>query len=216
MFVFPAKAMFNRVLPKLKIYANAKPSKKVKAMFISQVNEIVWKYKLAAGTINLAPRDGYNEIQVFEISLKVPDLGMEVLSVIDKAIPYPIFFRLRHDDRLKRVAAYKRPAADGTNNWVTEAYFETEWEKATDPITPLPVSLDIKALYEQMLFTLIDLPPRPGETLPALVERVGLIRKHSRELQTLEAKMNKEKQFNRKVELNAQVRNIQTRIQELQ
>lgn len=216
MFAYPAKAEFNRVLPKIKIYSNAKPSQKVKAMFISQVEEIVWKYKLAEGTINLAPRDGFAEIQVFEIALKEPDLGPEVLSVIDKAIPYPIFFRLRYGDRLKRMAAYKRPAADDSGNWMTESYFETPWVNATDPVLPLPVALDIKALYEQMLFAFIDLPSRPGETLQALVERVGLIRKHIRELQALEAKMHKERQFNRKVELNAQVRAIQMRLQGLQ
>lgn len=216
MFAYPAKTQFNRVLPKIKIYANAKPSKRVKDMFISQVDEIVWKYKLAEGTINLAPRDGFTEIQVFELSLKEPELGMEVLNVIDKAIPYPIFFRLCFGERIKRVAAYKRPAADGSSNWVTEAYFETGWAKVSDPALPLPVALDIKALYEQMLFAFIDLPPRSGESLQALVERVGMIRKHTRELQTLESKMNKEKQFNRKVELNTKLHTIQARLRELQ
>jgi len=215
MFVYPTKAQFNRVLPKIKIYANANPSKRVKDMFISQVDEIVWKVKLAEGTINLAPRDGFTEIQVFEIRLKGPDLGMDVLKVIDKAIPYPIFFRLCHGERIKRVATYKRPAADGSGNWVTEAYFETGWAKAADPALPLPMALDIKALYEQMLFAFIDLPPRAGELLPALVERVELLRKCTRELQLLEARMRKEKQFNRKVELNAQVQTIQARLQEL-
>lgn len=216
MFAYPSKALFDRVLPKIKIYANAKPSRRVKDMFISQVEEIVWKCKLAEGTINLAPRDGFTEIQVFEVSLKGPELGTEVLNAIDQAIPYPIFFRLCHGDRIKRVAAFKRPAADGSGAWVTEAYFETGWAKAIAPALPLPVALDIKSLYEQMLIALIDLPARPGESLPALVERVGLIRRNTRELQTLEAKMHKEKQFNRKVELNAKARVIQARLQELQ
>lgn len=216
MFTYPVKAEFNRVVPKIKIYANAKPSKRVKALFVAQVEEIVWKYKLSRDTVNLPPRDGYNEIQVFEISLKEAELAPEVLSAIDRAIPYPIIYLLRHGERVKRVAAYKRPAADTSGNWVIAAYFESSWAKATDTAMPLPVALDIKSLYEQMLFALIDLPPRPGESLAALVERVGLIRKQTRELQALEAKMRNEKQFNRKVELNAQVRDIQLRLQVLQ
>ena len=216
MFAFPVKAEFNRVVPKIKIYANAKTSKRVKGLFVAQVEEIVWKYKLSRNTINLPPRDGYNEIQVFEIKLKDDELAPEVLSVIDRAIPYPIIYRLRHGERIKRVAAYKRPAADTSGNWVTEGYFETAWAKAQDTTMPLPVALDIKALYEQLLFALIDLPPRSGESLAALVERVGLIRKQTRELQALEARMRNEKQFNRKVEINAQVRLIQERLQELQ
>lgn len=212
MFIYPAKAAFNRILPKTKIYANAKPSKTIKDKFVSQISEIVWKYKLSPDTTNLAARDGYTEIQIFEIILKEPGLGTEVLSVIDKAIPYPIFFRLRYEERVKGVAAFKRPAADGSGSWVIEEYFETDWSDVTAPATPLPVALDLKSLYEQMLFAYIDLPPDDGEALESLVERVRLIRKYRRELRALEAKMNSEKQFNRKVELNAKVRSLQSQL----
>jgi hypothetical protein len=215
MFNCPVKAEFNRILPKIKIYANAGPSKKVKAMFVEQVEEIVWKYKLSRDTVNLPPRDGYTEIQIFEISLKETELAPEVLRVIDRAIPYPIFYRLRHGDLVKRVAAYKRPAADSTK-WVLGTYFETGWSDAGDADSPLPVALDIKSLYEQMLFAYIDLPPRSGESLEDLVLRIGQIRKLQRELKALKVKMNKEKQFNRKVELNAHARTLQARLDKLQ
>ena len=216
MFAYPAKAEFNRVLPKVKIYANAKPSKRVKALFVSQVGEIVWQYKLSRDTVNLPPRDGYTEIQVFTISLKEGELAPEVLQVIDRAIPYPIFYCLEHGQRLKLVAAYKRPAADGSNKWVTGTYFETGWSDGTEVPLPLPVALDIKALYEQMLLAYVDLPPRPGETLAELVERIAAIHGCRREIQVLEARLRKEKQFNRKVELNTRVRAIRERLQELQ
>jgi len=215
-FLYPAKAAFNRVLPKTKIYANAKPSKAIKDKFVSQISEIVWKYKLSPDTTNLAARDGFTEIQIFEIILKESELGIDVLGVIDKAIPYPIFFRLRHEERVKGVAALKRLAADGSGKWLVEDYFETDWSDVVPPITPLPVALDLKALYEQMLFTYIDLPPRDGEALETLVERVKMIRRCRRELRALEAKMSSEKQFNRKVELNGKVRAIQSQLRELQ
>ena len=216
MLIYPAKAAFNRVLPKAKIYANAKPSKSIKEKFVSQIGEIVWKYKLSSDTTNLPSRDGFTEIQIFEIILKEPDIAPEVLYVIDKVIPYPILFRLRYEEQVKGVAAFKRPAADGSSKWVIEEYFETDWADATILAMPLPMALDLKTLYEQMLFAYINLPPRNGETLESLVERVRLIRKYRRELQTLVAKMRSEKQFNRKVELNAQVREHQARFQELQ
>ena len=216
MFVYPEKAPFNKLLPKIKIYANAKPSKKVKAMFVSQVKEIVWKYKLAQDTVNLPPRDGFREIQIFEIALKGPELGSEVLRVIDKAIPYPIFYQLRYKDRVKRVAAYKRPAADSSDKWVTADYFETDWQENSGQAKPLPITLDLKGLYEQMLLHYIEQPIRPVETLGSLVERVGSIRKIRRELKTLEARMKREKQFNRRVDLNVQLRALQEQLKKLQ
>ena len=212
MFIYPEKAAFNRVLPKTKIYANAKPSKSIKDKFVSQISEITWKYKLSPETTNLAARGGFTEIQVFEIELKEPELSIDVLAVIDKAIPYPIFFQLRYDDQVKGIAAFKRPAEDGSGAWVIEEYFESGWTDATTPATPLPVALDLKALYEQMLLTYIDLPPCNGESFASLVERIRQIRKCRRELKALEAKMNSEKQFNRKVELNANVRSLQSQL----
>lgn len=205
-------ATFNRVLPKTKLYANAKPSKSIKEKFVSQISEIVWKYKLSPDTTNLAARDEFTEIQIFDILLKDPELNTEVLGAIDKAIPYPIFFRLCYEQRIKGVAAFKRLAADGSGKWMVDEYFATDWVDSTIPAMPLPVALDLKTLYEQMLFSYIDLSPREGETLETLVERVKMIRKHHRELRALETKMNCEKQFNRKVELNARVRSLQSQL----
>lgn len=125
MFIYPAKAAFNRVFPKTKLYANAKPSKSIKEKFVSQISEIVWKYKLAPDTTNLAARDEFTEIQIFDILLKDPELSIDVLSVIDKAIPYPIFFQLCYAEQIKGVAAFKRLAADGSAKWLVDEYFAT-------------------------------------------------------------------------------------------
>ena len=150
--------------------------------------------------------DNYDSF-TYNIFQEISELGVEVLSVIDKAIPYPIIFQLRYDDRTKSVAAYKRPAADGSGAWVIEEYFESEWTDHTAPVQSLPVALDIKSLYEQIIkISFIDLLPRNGESLESLVERVRVLRKYQRELRVVEAKMNGEKQFNRKVELKAKVR----------
>lgn len=212
MFLYPSKALFNRPVPKTKIYAHAKPRKSVKEKFVAQVSEIIWKYKLSPETTNLPARDGYGEIQVFEIVLRLEELGQDVLTAIDRAIPYPIIFHLRYQDRVKSVAAYKRPVQDASEGWVIEDYIETVWWDAATKALPLPAALDLKSLYEQIMKTYIDLPARPGESLGSLVERVRLIRQYQRELRALETKMNSEKQFNRKVDMNAHIRDINGRL----
>ncbi len=211
-FIYPPKALYNRPVPKTKIYAHARPRKSVKEKFVAQVSEIIWKYKLSPQTTNLTARDGYSEIQVFEIVLRQQELGNDVLTTIDRAIPYPIIFHLVYGKRVKSIAAYKRPAQDGTDGWVIEDYFETGWLTANTPAQPLPVALDIKLLYEQMMKAFIDLPARSGESLTSLVERVRLMKQYQRELRALEVKMKSEKQFNRKVDLNAHIRELKHQI----
>ena len=216
MFAYPQRAAFNRILPKNMIYKNAQPSNAVKKRFVSEISEIVWQYKLSKDTINLAPRDEVVEIQIFEITLKTPDLSRDILKVIDKAIPYPIFYRLRFEDRINRITTYKRVSGAHAGNCIIGDYFETGWTEATAPATPLPVALDLKSLYEQMMVFYIGLPLRDHETLDSLVERAQLIRKKQRELQALEVKMAKEKQFNRKVEINSQIRTLHAELRDLQ
>ena len=208
LYSYPKQALFGRVLPKNKIYQHASPSPAVKELFVQQVEQIVWQYKLAPETINLSAKPGVPEIQIFDIRLKSSNLDEAVLRCIDKAIPYPIFFQLLYNDRLKMVAAYKRINEADSEKWVVDGYFASSWFSLDTEMQSLPVALDLGLLYEQMLRLLLPSPPRSGESLKDQIERLSQLQSKQNEYQKLEAKLHKEKQFNRKVEINAQLRTL--------
>lgn len=217
MFTYPKQAEFNRVLPKSKIYAHAKPSKAVKDLFVSQIGEIVWKYKLSPETINLPARHGITEIQVFEIALKGEELDEDVLRTIDKAIPFPILFQLTHGDRIRFSCAYKRPSDADTSKWVIEAYFHTPFilHNSSFILSPLPVALDLASLYEHLIRRHLPLPQRSGESIRDHVARYTAIQVKEKECQQMEGRLNREKQFNRKVEMNAALRTLRQELSDL-
>ena len=209
MFQFPEQTAVNRVLPKTKIYDKARPTKAVRDLFVADVEQLVWRYKLSPETLRLAPADGIQEIQVFEIVLKGPDLSPRILETIDRAIPYPVFFRLCRKNHVQHAAAYKRPAQDGSAKWVSGEYYRTPWLLADNaPRPPLPLALNLKSLYDQMLRAFITVPAREGEPLAELVEREFRIRQLQRQLKQLENKLASEKQFNRKVAINTELRRL--------
>ncbi|MDP2760733.1 MAG: DUF4391 domain-containing protein [Sideroxyarcus sp.] len=214
-FAYPKQAEFNRVLPKSKIYEHGKPTRAVRDGFVAQINQIVWQYKLAPETINLPARPGVPEIEIFSLELKTPEVSEDVLRCIDKAIPLPIFYNLVFDGRVKTVAAYKRPSDADASRWVVDAYFSSPWLPASGERSALPVALDMAGLYEQMLRRLMPFPARSGETLKDHVERLSQLRSRQTEYAKLEARLHKEKQFNRKVEINTQLRTIKTGIETL-
>ena len=79
------------------------------------------------------------------------------------------------------------------------------------PRLALPVALDLAALYEQMLLRHMEASPlaiasRAGRTVAEAVERCKAIRGRQRERRRLEAALRRERQFNRKVEINARLR----------
>ena len=212
---YPKQATFGRPLPKNKIYEHSGANTRLKDLFVGQVEQIVWQYKLAPETINLPAKPGVPEIQVFAIQLKTPELNLDVLRCIDGAVQFPIIFELSFDGRTQIVAAYKRPSESDASRWVLSDYFETEWLPSDVQRTAMPLALDLGSLYERVLQRLIPLPARQQEGLVNLVARVEQVTAMQREVEKTASKLAKEKQFNRKVEINASLRQLKNELEQL-
>lgn len=208
MFAYPKQAEFDHPVPKTKIYAHTRLSRRVKELFVAQVGEIRWKYKLSPETVHLPARHGIAEIEVFELSLKTPELDDAVLHAIDQAIPFPLLFQLIHGGQVRFAAAYKRPSEADAAKWVIEARFQTTPQPVEASRPPLPVALDLGGLYEQIIRRHLPLPPRAGENLRDHVARWNAIAALEKEQTLVRARLRAEKQFNRKVELNARLRDL--------
>ncbi|MCH4578290.1 DUF4391 domain-containing protein [Achromobacter xylosoxidans] len=215
LIAYPKQAAFGRVLPKNKIYEHGGANTRLKDLFVKQVEQVIWQYKLAPETLHLSARPGVQEIQIFSIQLKTPELHADVLRCIDGAIPFPIVFELTFDGRTQVVAAYKRPNEADASRWVFSDYFASDWLPMDSKRTAMPVALHLGGLYEQLLHRLIPLSARPQETLAELVARVEQAQAKQRELDKTTARLAKEKQFNRKVEINAELRKLKIELDEL-
>lgn len=219
LFAYPKQAEFGRTLPKNKIYEYSGANTRLKNLFVEQVEQIVWRYKLAPETINLAAKPGVPEIQVFSIQLKTPELHHEVLRCIDGAVQFPIIFELTQgqgaETRTQVVAAYKRPSDTDSANWVCSEYFKSGWMPATAERVPLPLALDLAGLYEQLLHRLVPIAPRTQEPLRDLVARTEAVMIKAKEVAKTEASLAKEKQFNRKVEINSILRQLRAELEQL-
>ncbi|MBF6986739.1 DUF4391 domain-containing protein [Cupriavidus sp. IK-TO18] len=213
--IYPANAAFGRTLPKNKIYERSGANMRVKELFVKQVDQIIWQYKLAPETINLAARPGVPEIQVFTLQLKTPELHQDVLHCIDGAVQFPIIFELAFDGRTQVVSCHKRPNEADASRWVLSDYFATDWLPVGSPRAAMPLAVDLASLYEQLLHRLIPLSPRPQERLTELVARVEQARAKRREVEKTAARLEREKQFNRKVEINATLRKLKTELEQL-
>ncbi|MBB6188210.1 MULTISPECIES: DUF4391 domain-containing protein [unclassified Rhodanobacter] len=208
LFAYPGKAAFGRVVPKAKLYEHGTVGARLKGLFAEQVEQIVWQYKLAPETTNLSASPGAPEIQVFSMRLRASELHHDILQCIDKAISFPLLFELHYEDRLQVVACYKRPSEAEASRWVCSDYFATDWIAAESPRAALPVALNLGGLYEQLLHALIPLTHRPKESLSDLVERVSKVRMLRKEMDKAVSQLATERQFNRKVTINATAREL--------
>jgi len=219
LFAYPKQAAFGRVLPKSKIYEHSGANTRMKALFIEQVEQIVWQYKLAPETINLPACPGVPEIQIFTIQLKSTELHENVLRCIDGAVQFPILFELNQGQgeqaKTRMAAAYKRPSEADASRWVLSSYFTTDWKPAATTRTAMPLALDMLQLYTALLQGLIPIPARPQESMADWIARVELAATQRRKVEKTQAKLTREKQFKRKIEINATLRQLKTELEQL-
>lgn len=207
LFRWPAAARFGRVVPKTKFYEHASASTSLRERFVADVQRITWAYKLADETIHLRSDATVPEIQVFAIDAKGDDVGDNVLTAIDKAVPFPIIFEVHRGKgeraRARMTAAHKR--LGGTTPRLS-GYFSTGWQDADAARIPLPPAIDLPALYAALLARILPIAARPGETVSAAIGRMEEARRLEREITALEQHLRAEPQFNRKVEVRRRLR----------
>ncbi len=218
-FDYPKAAAFGRVVPKSRIYEHAGVGTALKDLFVTQVDQIVWKYKLAPETTNLAATKTVSEIQVFGISLRTGKLDEEVLRAIDRAIPFPLIFELSWSGKRKAAAAFKRPSDADPTKWVVSGYFATDWTPDDAPRRPLPVALNLGGLYDALLTALMPKVAaegeQAGEDIQARVARMEAIQAKTREVDRIKARLARETQFNKRVAINAELRAARQELERL-
>ena len=211
MFEYPERARFGRILPK-KQDLWLRPAAPRRAAALCQPGGTG---RLAIQTCpgdHQSPRPRSREGDSGLCSDAAnPELPEEVLRTMDRAIPSLVFFELLHDAKLRFAAAFKRPGENDPLKPVVDAYFQTPWQDAAAPRRPLPAALDLESLYRQMLVARYGGQPvgpaaPPGRDSGGEVARGNRIRAKLKECRRLEAILLKERQFNRKVELNAALR----------
>ena len=216
MLGLPKSTEFNKRIPKQKFYENLSVTPALKRVFIDQIKVIYWRNKVAATTMNLAAGDIVTEVEVFEVKLATPQLDISVLRQIDKEIPYHIVFLLEYDGKYQAWTAYKEAAASGNNAFKVGTYYHTEWL----PESELPLKVDglsIDKVYENFVRQIAGdaLQGESAESLKESVERDARRQELQKQITALQAKVRKEKQLNKQVQLNTELKKLKKDLEAL-
>lgn len=213
MLNLPARTIYNKKIPKNKFYSKTNMDSKVEAKFKIEVDYIIWKHKLSQETTNLESTDEISEIQVFEVYLKTQDLSKEVLETIDRAIPYPILYLLRYNEKVKLTIAYKEKNKTDENRMVIHSYYETKWVKVNQLDFNILSGLTIKDVYENIIRQLMPIQGLLEEDIEDVIQLNEKVEKLKKEIDRLDKKIISEKQFNKQVDMN---RELQRKKRELE
>jgi hypothetical protein len=214
-FKFPQAAEVDRVIHKSKIYEKAGVPARYRHSFTNQIEKITWKYKLSPLTVNTPAAQGIEEIQIFQIDLKTEDLEEELIRMIDKSIPSPVIFQLCYSEKIKYMAAWKRRNEGDHSKNVISRYFSSHWSGLhTTQFLDLPVVTDLARMYDHLIRNLIPMEADPDTSVPELIEKYEDIQKLEKDIKLTEKRLNREKQFNRKIILHVQLKDYYKKLKE--
>jgi thymidylate kinase len=148
-------------------------------------------------------------VQVFVVELKKWSTIKSILEIIDKAIPYHIIFVVRYDGESYVSTSAKHLQKFDENKAVIDHTFISAWFQ--DDALPYHINLQesIDKSYRDLCAQLCDRYIAASLTYAELVNEEIEIRKIKNEIKFLRSKVKKSKQFNKKVELNMQLKKVE-------
>lgn len=216
MMNFPKTTEFNRRIPKQKFYSNLSVSPQIKKIFVEQIATINWANKLAPTTLNVKNGEIVTEIEVFHLMLNQKSLDERVLQLIDKEIPYHILFELEYEGQIQIWIGYKEESQTRAETFKVNRYYHTDW-LTKDKIHFEIDGLNMDALYEGFIKRIAgdNLTINVNESVGTAILRTEEKEKLDKQISALEKKLYREKQFNRQVQLNAELKALRNKLEEL-
>jgi len=188
----PANAYVNKFIAKSKFYDRVSLSSRLQNEFIKKIQKITWRYKLAEDTIGISKTANVTEIQIFEIELKQQVIPKNVLKIIDKTIPYQILYIFIYKDDIAYGITLKE-------NNIAKNYYFSEWN---EDIQFDFTGIDLEKVYQKLIKAFITNEAKSKTNFEDLISTDNKIKHLENDIAALQNKIRKEKQFNRKVEMN--------------
>lgn len=205
MFSLPKSTEIKKVIPK-NTFENYFSNKQKKELYNS-ISRIIWTNKISSQTINLHSKE-IEEIQIFNIELKEKNNIKKLLDVIDRAIPYTIIFLIFFNDEFYVSTSPKHCNPNNPDNAVIDYTFTSEWTLKSDfnLIINLKNSLDwvYKEFCEQLKTNY-----NSSKNIHQLVEAQKEFDRIKIEINKLKLAITKTKQFNKKVNLNIKLKELE-------
>ena len=219
MFGIPGSCKIDNTIFKKMFYDNGDLGSADKELFTKGIDKIVWRYCLKPETIHIKPYKDeireYPEIEVIEVALSEEVKIKRIAEIVMRTIPYPMILLFTLNGKTQIWTAHQRVNQNDSAKNTLEDFISTGW-------LDKPELFDVTKLDLTNFFTLysgiVDVLSihNARAVAPAAALTGELARALTAKLETLDAqmaglrsKLKKEQQFNRKMELNLEIKKLE-------
>ena len=217
----PQKGKIDNTIYKKMFIENADLSKADKKILSKVIHKIIWRYSLKEETCYIRSysddEHDYPEIEMIEVELNKAVKEQRIAEIIMHAIPYPMILFMKHDEKVRVWISHQRTSQADSDRNVLEELISTAWLKPDAMKDFLDFSrfrqdncyvlyadiIDSISLYNARDIITEDVTGAEARQFLAKREQI------QKQITSLKAQMKKETQFNRKVELNIEIKKLE-------
>lgn len=231
----PENCRIDKTIFKKLFYENATMNSLDKEIFKNDIEKITIKYSLKEEYLNVPTFNNdelnYDEVEILEVNLINDSKYERICEIIQKTIPYPMIIVLTYNEKILINAAYKRVNKNDADKNIVVKYVYSHWISFNNinnneqqflssiNISKLPY-INMYKLYcsfvqkidilntSKIAGAFNELENRDIEEVQEIERKILDIEDELKKLNNL---INKEEQFNRRVDLNIKIKKLETK-----
>lgn len=177
---------------------------------LKQIESITLTHAFNSDTSGLKETELVKLIYVYNIKMETSIIPLKFINALDKKTKAQTMFEIQQGNKYTYIISNKKITDKITIVDTYQIESDREWE--------IPQSYSIKTLeylYTIMLSFVINLQNKQQESPYELLNRKRTITSLEKQVLQLEQRKNRENQFNKKVELNKQIRKLMAELEQL-
>lgn len=204
MISFPRSTVVHRRMPKEAFYKRLSLNTALKEKFVSDIDTIYMENSLTRDSLNLLEESSVKEIIVLGLELKKSDCDRRIMEAIARQNHHKLLFVLTYGERKQLALVFHGKL------------YQTEW-MPEDAVSLTARGFHLGEVWE----SLVGQVALPGEehgsdlSLEERLSRKDRRVKLEKEIAALTVKVRKEKQFNKQVKLNTELKKLREKYQEM-
>ena len=199
MYGLPNSTEIKKQLPKKAIYAKFELKQAQRDGFDADVSRIDIVAVVSPTTVPaIAAGESIKEFYVLAVQLKKKDYDEKNIAMLSKLIPQNILFALQYEDETQLAVYHTKLIRSG-------------W-KQTDDTTITLSGLNLDTVWENIIKAIGEIQVQEGKTLTEQIADDEEQKKIKTQIQSLQKQLDKEKQFNKQIEINAKIKTLKKQL----
>ncbi len=202
MYGLPQRTEINKPLHKTKVFEKFDLTASQRDSFDADISRMFITHVVAESTIpTIKAGNEIADFYIIEVSLKRREYAPKNIELLAKFIPRKILFVLHFEEKVQLAIHHTKLIC-------------SDWQQCDTLNIPL-TGLDLDAVWENIVATIGSITVQEGNTLTEQIKSDEQKTKLQKQIQLLQQKLNKEKQYNKQIEINAEIKRLKKQLNDI-